>query len=269
MRTILLSLLVVVSLTSSAPAHDFWFDPESFSPAAGRPVALRLLVGDDLQIETDRAFEKKPIVRFQSLNAAGTRDLVATGVEGKSPFAKLTFDKSGAHWVALERERRTIRLEAEKFNNYLSEEGLEAVLEQRRLAKEDKKPGRERYARYLKCLLNCEGKSDDTWKKTLGHRLEIVPLTDPAASKVGTALKVRIDFEGKPLVGVTLFALHREAGKVLKEKLTTGKEGTVEVKVTHAGAWLVRMVHMRRCADTDEADWESFWTALSFAVPGG
>ena len=49
-------------------------------------------------------------------------------------------------------------------------------------------------------------------------------------------------------------------------KLTTAKDGTAEVKISHAGKWLVRMVHMRRCADRDEADWESFWTSLSFAI---
>jgi uncharacterized GH25 family protein len=266
MRT-LVPISFLLLLVVRGFAHDYWIDPETFTPAAGHLVPFRLLVGDDLQVETERSFEKKATVRFQIVSSARSRDLIGSGVEGKTPFAKLNFDKDGTHWVGLERDRRSIRLEAEKFNDYLTEEGLNRVLEQRRLAKEDTKPARERYSRYLKCLIVCGGKSDDTWKKTFDHRLEIVPLANPATVEPGKMLKVRVLFEGKPLPDVALFALHREADRVHKQKLKTAKDGTAEVKITHAGPWLLRMVHMRRCADRDEADWESFWTSLAFAAP--
>jgi peptide/nickel transport system ATP-binding protein len=73
------------------------------------------------------------------------------------------------------------------------------VLEQRQLAREDTKPGRERYARYLKCLITCDAQNDETWKKTFEHRLELVPLANPATIQPGKTLKVRVLFEGKPL----------------------------------------------------------------------
>jgi uncharacterized GH25 family protein len=188
-------------------------------------------------------------------------------MEGKKPFAQITFDKPGSWWVALERERKTIRLEADKFNDYLAEEGLDKILEQRRVLGEDRKPGRERYSRYLKCLLQVGAKSDDTWKKRADHRLEIEPVADPLSVKAGTAFKVRVLFEGKPLANVPLFALHREGEKVSRQKVTTAMDGTADVKLTHSGLWLIRLVHMRRCPDQEEADWESFWSALTFAVP--
>jgi hypothetical protein len=35
----------------------------------------------------------------------------------------------------------------------------------------------------------------------------------------------------------------------------------------HSGEWLIRLVHMRRCAaDCAEIDWESFWGAYSFGM---
>src|SRR5207244_1981178 len=135
---------------------------------------------------------------------------------------------------------------------------LDKVLEQRRLTKEEKKPGRERYSRYLKCLIHCGGKSDETWKKPFGHRLEIVPLSDPGKVKPGETLGVRLLFEGKALAGVALFALHREGQKVLKQKLTTDTEGQARIKLSHSGPWLIRLVHMRRGGDPAEADWDSF-----------
>jgi uncharacterized GH25 family protein len=188
-----------------------------------------------------------------------------SGVEGKKPFANLTFDREGTHWVGLERDRKTIRLEAAKFNEYLKEEGLDSILDQRRLAKEDDRPGRERYSRYIKCLIQC-GNGDRCWEKTLGHRLEIVPLADPNSIKVGSTLKVRVQFEGKPLADVAVFALHRKDEKTSTDRQRTNAEGIATFRLTDAGPWLVRLVHMRRCPDREEADWESFWGAMSFAV---
>ena len=267
MKTLPAGLLLIV-LAGRASAHDFWIQPETFSPAPGKPVQLRLLVGDALEVESERVFEKKGTIRFVSVSAAGTSDLMASGMEGKKPFAQITFDRPGSWWVGLERERKTIRLDADKFNDYLAEEGLERILEQRRLLGEDRKPGRERYSRYVKCLVQAGGKSDETWKKLAGHRLEIEPLADPSSLRTGAVLKVRVLFEGKPLANVPLFALHREGEKVSRQKLTTAMDGTAELKLTHAGLWLVRLVHMRRCPDREEADWESFWSALTFAVQG-
>lgn len=258
-------VVVVVALARPAPAHDFWIQPETFFPARDRQIAVRLFVGDGFVKENERAFEKQATPKLQLLSGERTTDLLSLGKEGKAPFVAIALPTPGHHWIAVERERKTIRLEAAKFNDYLREEGLDDVLDKRRLAGEDQKPGRERYSRCLKALLLCE-KGDDGWKKTGGQRLEIVPLTDPYAIEVGGTLKVRLLFEGKPLAKAPLFALNRNGEKVTKEKLTTDKDGTAEVKLSRKGVWLLRMVHMRRCADPVEADWESFWTALTFAV---
>src|ERR1700704_6251361 len=39
------------------------------------------------------------------------------------------------------------------------------------------------------------------WDTALGHELEIVPLADPAAVRVGETLRVRVLFRGQPLAG--------------------------------------------------------------------
>ena len=176
----LLTAFALVVLTSAVSAHDFWLAPETFVPAPGKPVKVRLLVGDGLEVETERAFERKGTTRLVALRASGMRDLLGSGMEGKTPFAQITFDKTGSWWIGLERERKTIRLEADKFNDYLAEEGLAKILEQRRVLGEDRKPGRERYSRYVKCLIQVAARSDDTWKKLVEHRLEIEPITDPS-----------------------------------------------------------------------------------------
>jgi len=39
------------------------------------------------------------------------------------------------------------------------------------------------------------------WDTVLGHELEIVPLADPAATRIGESLRVRVLFRGQPLAG--------------------------------------------------------------------
>lgn len=247
-------------------AHDFWLQPESHRPRKDETIAIKLFVGDDLTIEGERPFDRKSVLRFQAIGEKRSRDLLSSGIEGKIPFARVAFDKEGTYWIGLERERKPIQIEAVKFNDYLKEEGLDRILDQRRLLKEDDKPGRERYSRYLKSLIQCGTMGDDGWMKTLGHRLEIIPLSDPHSLKSGDSLKVKVHFEGKPLGDVTLFGLHHKNEKTAHQKIRTDAEGIATFRLSEAGPWLLRMVHMRRCPDREEADWESFWTSLSFAV---
>jgi uncharacterized GH25 family protein len=260
-----LPALALLLLPPAAAAHDYWLQPEVFFPAVGAPVAVRLHVGEGLVSEAERPFQKKATLGFRLLSARAPVDLAAGAREGDKPVARVTFPAAGTYLLAMERAPQSIEMEAKKFNDYLAEEGLDAILAQRRKLGEDKLPGRERYRRYLKVLVQAGGRGDDTWKRAAGQRLEIVPLADPLAAKPGAALPLRVLFDGKPLAGVKVFAHRRAGGKTVTQAGLTSAKGEVTFKLDGAGVWLVRLVHMRRAADKD-ADWESFWGALTFAV---
>jgi hypothetical protein len=95
--------------------------------------------------------------------------------------------------------------------------------------------------------------------------VEIVPLADPTGLKAGDTLKVRVLFEGKPLAGARVSAYSRGGEKVKTRSAVTSAAGEASFPLD-AGPCLVRLVHMRRATADREADWHSFWTALSFAV---
>jgi uncharacterized GH25 family protein len=259
------AVLLLAYLARPALAHDYWIEPDNFSPPVGKAVAVRVFVGDHFNREAERPFQKKLTVSLRLVSAVKTVDLRTLGQEGKIPLTEVLCPDQGSYWVALERAPVGITLAADKFNRYLEDERLTAIREERKRAKEDGRPGRERYSRYLKCLLRAGGTGDATWEKVLGHRLEIVLLADPHAA-TGGMLKVRLLFEGKPLPNVALFALCKEGKQVTEQKLATAADGTAEVKLLGKGIWLLRLVHMRRCAGRADADWESFWTSLTFEL---
>jgi uncharacterized GH25 family protein len=264
-RTLAGTALLLLAATA-APAHDYWLEPETFFPAAGQRVAVRLHVGDHFTSEAERPFQKKPTVRFQLLAGKETQDLAAVGEEDRTPLARVTVATAGNALIALERGPATITLAAEKFNRYLAAEGLDAILEQRRKAGEQDIPGRERYRRYLKCLLQAGDRQDETATRVLGQRLEIVPRVNPYTLRRGDALEVRVLFDGNPLAGAKLFAHCREGEKVMTQAVTTSDAGVATFKLDRSGPWLVRLVHMRRCTGDTDIDWESFWGACTFAV---
>ncbi len=266
----ILPFLLIAFLVETAAAHDYWLAPGSYRPAAGKPVPVQLLVGDEFDAEIERTLKKSNTVRFQLLDSQGQSvDLLKTSEEGQKPLVQLKLPQPGAYLLTLQRDWARIEMEAEKFHKYLEHEGLTGVIQLRKDSGEADKPASERYRRYLKSLLLADGVGGDTWKQQLGHRLEIVPLADPSVVKPGGILPVQVLFESKPLADVQVAAMGRRGRKkVTIHRARTDASGRVELNIDHAGEWIVRLVYLRRCVEPEEADWESFWAAMTFESPG-
>lgn len=261
-----LSLLLVATIPVFA--HDYWFKPESYFARVGGNLQVRLYVGDEYKIIEERLLQRERTVSFQMFTAKQPPvDLAAQGKDNQSPVANLSFKSAGNHLIAMERKASTIKLEAKKFTAYLAEEGLDSIIALRKQASESDREGRERYRRYLKALFQVGDQRDDTYQHLLGQRLEIVPQSNPYGMKLGDTLRVRILFEGKPLVGAKVFGYNGSGSDVHEQAGRTAGDGTVAFKLDRSGEWLVRLVHMRRCvADCAEIDWESFWGAYTFGM---
>jgi uncharacterized GH25 family protein len=263
---LLVGLASALLFSTAAHGHDYWLEPDSFFPAPDSNVAVHLHVGDKFVSEEERPFQKKPTLRFQLIAGKETVDLAALGQEDKTPVARAAVKVTGTYLVAMERDVQRIKLDAEKFNKYLAEEGLEAILEQRRKAGEDKSAGKERYTRYLKCLLQAGDARTETWKRELGQKLEIIPEANPYDLKADAKWTIHVVFDGKPLANAKVSVHRRSKDETTTQTATTSKEGQATFLLEGEGAYLVRLVHMRRCTGDDEADWESFWSALTFGM---
>ncbi len=255
---------ILISLFSAAAfAHEYWFEPEKFILAPNEKTAVHLYVGDGLiKDREERAFQLEKTPVFNLLSAGKTLDLKLALADGAMPIYSFSADRAGNYLLAMERNWSYIKIESKKFEDYLREDGMEYIIGEREKLGWQNKEGRERYSRFLKSLLQVGGKRDDTYKRLLGQKLEITPLENPYSKKVGDNLKFQILFDGKPLANRVVFADNRTSAT---QKMTTDKKGTISMKIDKSGLWLVRLVNMRRCAsDCGEADWESFWAALSF-----
>lgn len=268
LRTLLVTLAVIV-LTPASPAqaHDYWLEFEPLHPAPGGAVGLSLHVGEDFVGATRKPMQRARTVAFRHVRAAAEVDLLAAAADGADPLARLSLEPGG-HLIGIERNIARIEMRARKFNRYLEHEGLAAAYADRKRARERLRRGRERYTRHLKAFVQVGEASDGVSMRTLGHRIELVPERDLAGLHAGDRFAMTLRLDGAPLAGAMVEAFVRPpgGGEPRGQKLVSDAQGRVEFAATQAGAWLVRTVHMRRCAGCSDADWESFWAGYSFAV---
>ena len=269
--TLRLFLLAAGLLAGTAPAraHDYWFEADPVAPRPGDSTAVRLWVGHHMVSEVERKLQLAKTPSFRVHGTAGTTDLLAGAKDDALPAARFTPARAGGHLVAMERNASFIELEAKKFETYLKDEGLERIVLDREKRDETEKPGRERYARCLKLYLAAGPvpAGDETYGRTVGHLLEIVPLRDPAALRPGDRLPVAVTFAGRPLADAAIGLLNRSGALTGAQRAKTDAAGRAEFVVWERGLWVVRLVHMIRAPAGDpQADWESTWGAYSFYV---
>lgn len=261
----ILAFIFAVLLSANLLAHEYWFEPETFFLAPRQSTPVRLYVGDGLVKDLkERPYQFAGTPMFKLFSAFETRDLKATLTDGTMPVHRFSADRAGNYLLAMEKDWSYIKIEPQKFEDYLRNDGMEYIIAERAQRGESGQEGRERYSRFIKSLLQVGNRHDETYQKTAGLRLEITPLENPYAKQVGDLLTFQVTFEGKPLIGKTVFADNRNSAT---RKMTTDSNGTVTMKIDRSGLWLVRLVFMQRCeTNCNETDWESFWGAFSFGV---
>lgn len=244
-------------------AHDFWIEPSTFRPDVGATVGIALRVGEGFRGDPVPRMPGR-IQRFVLASPSGESPV--DGVEGQDPAGVARISEPGIQVVGYRSNTSRVDLEAAKFEQYLKEEGLEAIVAERARRGESAKPSREIYSRCAKSLLATGGGGRTGYDRELGFTLELVPEKNPYASPAGAPFPLRLTYRGEPLAGTLVVALNRGApGKPLSAR--TDGEGRVSFALGKPGAWLVKAVHMAPAPAESGADWESLWASLTFEVP--
>ncbi|SMP57314.1 DUF4198 domain-containing protein [Noviherbaspirillum suwonense] len=266
LKTGLLATLFAV-LAPLAHGHEFWLEAQPFTPAAGASAAISLHVGENFDGElTPLVDERTAALRHYS--AGSVVDLMPRLPRRTAlPRLDVPIANAGSHLIAFDSQPITFTLSVDKFQAYLHDEGLDYVIEQREAAGKAAAPGRERYRRHVKSLLKSGGVSDDTYAVRTGQRLEITALSDPYAARPGSTLRFRLTFENRPLANALVKGWHKHDSQLLLIKARTDAAGEVALSLPYAGEWMVSVVHMTPAKDAPNADWDSFWGNLTFALP--
>jgi hypothetical protein len=240
-----------------------WIEPSTFVPESGQIVGVRLRVGQDLlgdplprdpalinQFFVEELTERKPLV----------------GRMGGDPAGFLRVNAHGLLIVGYRSNWSPIEMEAEKFNQYLTDEGLDSAAALRASRKETAKTAHERFARCAKSLVLSGSPNQAQKDHRMGFTLELVAENNPYALHAGEDFPVRLTYEDRPLPGALVVAMNR-LNPSEKQKQRTDKDGRVHFHLPSSGMWLVKAVHMLRAPDGSGVEWQSYWASITFELP--
>lgn len=256
-------LVFVPMLVGTASAHDLWLIP----PAAPKgKLVVQAAVGMDFPNsefapDTER-YPRKFIVRpdgTQSPLKSAGKDGMSAWLEGEAA--------PGINVIAVETAPKILALDADRFNEYLVTDGLPHIFRLRAKEKTLNQPAKERYRKSPTALAMIGPGKNGAWDKPLDLPLQIVPLQNPFERKVGDTIRVRVYFQKTPLADANLGWQHPGDGDTARGTVRTNTKGEALIPIARAGLITIRLTHMTRPKMPDY-EWESFWTTLTFRVPG-
>ena len=268
-RLILLSALILGSVPLAA--HDMWIEPATFAPDVGQVVSLRLRVGQDL-LGDPLLLDPALVNQFVVQDAAGLKPVVRR--DGGDPAGFLRVAAPGLLVIGYRSNPSPVEMSSEKFNQYLKEEGLDAVLAARASRNETGAAARELFSRCAKSLVLSGAPTEGPGDRALGFTLELVAERNPYAVAPGQDLPVRLLYENRPLPGALVVAINR-LNPAEKLSARTDKDGRVRFKLPpgstsaskgSGGMWLIKAVHMIPAPAGAHAEWTSFWASLTFEL---
>lgn len=258
--TFIISLFVFMLLLQS---HEFWLEPMNFKIKPGEAIAIDFKVGENF---TGQAWDVlKGIDKMQLFENKAIQDLKANVPSVKGAKLKITLSNEGTKVFAMKSNASFIELDADKFNSYLKEDGLENIYDWRVKNKQENLGAKEFYSRYSKLIVQVGDKLDDTWKSDVGHRLEIIPSQNPGSLKSGDYMSCKIVYEGQAVSHIQVKVWGHVGNKIFLQNIYSEIDGSIKFPISANGPWMVSAVKMEK-SKKPGADWESSWASLVFNI---
>jgi len=240
--------------------------PERFNSVANETVTIELHNGEH--------FEGEP-VRF---NEALVGRLSVHG-EKRVDFSDLDVDINGHVVLPIERSGTTIvvyeqlpRVHSydsfEGFKTFLTEDGLNWVLDTHLAKGFPQDRVSEQYRRFAKSLI--QANNHELADQRVDLELELVVL-DRIADEQNDKMQVQLVYQGEPLADVQVSVFEEGRSRVGIPR--TNAEGIAAFSVEEGRDYLLSAVHLRRLDASTSlrtgAFWESLWTSVTFNTEAG
>jgi len=256
-------------LAFTSQAHDFWLSPELYTPASAGTVNVSVMIGHP-EDQMEWAISPHRIIALRSIGPDGITDHQARIADyRKSKALPITLGQDGLHILTIETTDAVSELSAEKFNDYIEEEGLLPIKVDRILKRTTNQPGKEIYSRRGKTLIQTGslGESDPAYlTKPVGMTLEVVPTANPARLKEGEAMTSVIYYRGVPMKGVTIGLIDLDGSEGITALKKTDARGRVTFERPKQGSWMLHAVWSDPLEGSNRADYDTIFSSLSFAV---
>jgi uncharacterized GH25 family protein len=254
-QTLCLLATLAFIAAPQASAHEIWANAQN--PAAGQPLVAILGYGHDFPNGEEIAAERVPIFYpMEVLNSKGEKLPLKAG--DKNYISITEAPVQDGTYLLVTGYKPT-------FWSYTPEGSV--------MKAKNETPGAtscERYSRTAKGIVNIGGAVEDFVTKPIGKQLEIVPLVNPGAVKVGGDLPMQVLKDGKPLPKVEIKGTlegnkHQEAGN--RDFWTkTDDQGKFTLNPIKEGLWTVMVDVQSDFPDKAVCDVEAGDSTLTFYI---
>ena len=263
-------VLCIIVLSAIAFAHEFWLHPQKYFYNIRETANIRFSVGENFTGDNWKGNKDKITLLLHYTPSSNQYDISGLISANPGDSLQLPLKEEGTHMIVFNSTNSFIKLEADKFNAYLKEDGLTEVARYRKDHGEEKADGTEHYQRSVKTILQVSGKLTDVCTQPTSLPLDIVPaenpysIPNPASNSKRVMVKFRVIFKGEGLANALVKAWYHTPGKGPGiDSVRSNKKGWVSLE-RHPGPYMVSCVYMERQPKGREADWQSYWGSLNF-----
>ena len=260
-NALIISIGLTVFVAEAGLCHDFWIEPGSFMPQPGETVDVRLREGVNLKGNT-LPFIPEWFTDFSTVSNIGRTPVES--IIGDDPAAVIAVPK-GALLMGYRSTRNFVDLDADKFNRYLDEEGIEFIREQRRNLGQDDMSAPEYFVRCAKALIQASAGGDEIYATELGYILELVAEDDPYKLRPGDEINFRLIYRGEPAAGLLVQAFTRD-NPDQRQRIRTDANGRATIQLSEAGIWMIKAVNIQPIIGDPKALWQSYWASYLFEL---
>jgi uncharacterized GH25 family protein len=229
----LAALAGLLFLSGQALAHEWIIKASPVSPAKGDTVKAEFLATHFF----DRSEETEPLedVRAQLVQGGRAQELkvgINPDQAALDMLSEFRYPENGPAWLVGHRLAQPW-----SYTPDGPVPGRKADLAPEVAAKVTRTAATEKWTK----LLLSPSPSDRSFSQPLGHRLEIVPLENPAQAKAGQSLKVQVLYEGQP-IGLPILATYAGFSQQASTYAfyTETSDPEPRVQITEPGMWIIR-----------------------------
>ncbi|MEO0511932.1 MAG: DUF4198 domain-containing protein [Planctomycetota bacterium] len=274
---------VLVAL--GALGHNSWVVADRTRLDGPGTVRLAFVTGHDAFPVGENATQPERIASWTVVRGETSTPVTGYAIEGRDLVAHAELTAPGLHIAAAALYPRFIEFDGDTFTRYLETERAKDALEQRRRDGSESRPGLEYYTKFGKAFVQVGpiDPSDTSHAEPVGHRLEIVPVTNPVGWTVGQTVRVRVLLEGRVAAHHPIASGHESSpAHRYEQELMTDGEGVAEFVIDKPGHWFIRTHTIGACDglpavalppatgdgsfEPSHADWESYWASMTVGV---
>lgn len=260
--------LSLACIATIAKSHEFWIEPKDHTISEKTILEAELKVGQDFKGSSNPFLP--PRFRRFDIAFGGTVEPVK-GRVGDRPALRMRPPGDGL--VVLIHETTDIRLAwetFEKFETFVVHKDAAWSLDAHVARGLPKKNVTEVYSRYAKSLIAVgSGAGEDV---LAGMETEIVALENPYTGNTSDGFDLRVLYQGQPRANEQIEVFEKSPnGEVRIFTQKTDASGKATIPVRNGFRYMVDSVVVRepepKLASAMDAQWETLWANLTFAIP--